>query len=108
MKCDFQVGDAVVYIGGPLAPHFDLLQVPPAVVDEIYHIREVAAVLDFWGEFVVVGVRLREMSLPMSYTPTGECCFDHRCFRKLLTVEDFMSKGAGVPVNSGDKVVEHV
>lgn len=106
MECDFQVGDPVVCV----EELSGLTQLAAGhhgpILDENYHIREVAAKPCEICTGSHVFVKLKELVLP----PVNgqEPMLGHTLFRKLLTIEDFMSKDISTPVNSEDKVPEHV
>ena len=103
MECKFQVGDAVLCVKelNPIDAMHAEGRAPK--IDEIYHVREI-------GEWPflpnVIFVRVREIILP-SWNGM-EMAFHHTTFRKLLTIDDFKTVETVVPVDSKDKVPEHV
>ena len=108
MDCKFQIGDAVVCV-----EELNMIQMLMAgchglVLDEKYHIRAVRSSglpCQYCG-VVHIFVHLKELVMPD--LGQGEIGLAHTMFRKLLTVEEFMSKDVGLPVDSGQKVVERV
>jgi hypothetical protein len=78
------------------------------VLDEIYHISEVLECFTWiYALPGMIGVRLVELPIPAA--ADGKLpCFNHVMFRKLLTPEQFMEKDVTAPVDSGNKVPEHV
>lgn len=103
MECPFQVGDPVVCVEELGLIERVVFRATGPKLDEIYHIRSVF--LCNCGRDHIL-VRLKEIILPQC--DTGEQGFSHFMFRKLLTIEDFMSRDISTPVNSEDKVPEHV
>lgn len=94
MECDFQVGDPVVCISELTPLEQGLCGHRGPILDEVYHVREVAIVIHVFRG--AVGVRVKEISLPISFFDQ-EMAFYPGMFRKLLTVEDFKSIEANAP-----------
>ena len=104
MECNFQVGDAVVCVQEVPPNEAILSNHRGPVLNEIYHIREVG----MWRYTVVCPfVRLKEIILSNEGPNGVEMAYVHTIFRKLLTIDDFMSVDTVAPVDSKDKVPEH-
>ena len=102
MECKFQVGDQVVCIHEMLPITQILCGFRGPVLDEIYHVSNIFVCGCGMGHILI---HLREIQIPPGFNTEG---FHHTSFRKLLTIEDFKSTDVGLPVDSVEKVVEHV
>lgn len=107
MECKFNVGDSVVCVKELNEIEKSSIAHPGPVLDEVYHVHEIVE-CKHWltGEPMGIGVTLREIQIPEIRDKNP--CFRHTMFRRLITPEQFMQKDAGQPVDSVDKVVEHV
>ena len=107
MECKFEAGDLVVCVVELTEMERQAIAHPGPVLDEIYHVREIVEA-SHWltGRPMGIGIRINEIQIPEIVGKNPG--FMHTMFRRLITPEEFMSKDVGLPVNSGDKVVEHV
>ena len=107
MEWNFRVGDRVVCI-----KNYDFVKAGPLSYlwprrpkeGEYFTLRSIES---GWST-IILGLRFEEIICGIHPWVQEECAFDHRYFRKLITIEDFMSKDVSTPVNNEDKVPEHV
>ncbi len=105
MECKFQIGDPVVCVE-ELNPAEKTIFCRGPVIDEIYHVREIFPGRCLTCEKRHIFIRVKELTAPFYEGTEGG--FWAGMFRPLITPEQFMEKDASIPVDSGDKVVEHV
>ena len=110
MECPFQVGDQVVciFVGYKQDLHAVGYYGPSPELNERYTVRSLMTCDCGCNQ---IGVQLKEIECQLNSLTGEEFAWHHSIFRKLLTIEDFMSKDVDVPVDSVDKVEkvpEHV
>ena len=104
MECKFQVGDAVLCVEELNIFEALFYDCRGPTIDGIYHIRSIR----------MCSCPMRHIFVCLAELPSGsgplgeERGFLHTMFRKLLTIDDFKSVETGAPVDSKDKVPEHV